>query len=426
MRMLWLSLRTGFVELWEHKTRSFLSLLSVAIGAGVFLSSFSSIYDAHCRVRKSLELSGEGRFSLRSSYARSAEEKSVILTMGDLRAISAAMPWLYMIYPIDVSWQKMSFDGASSFYAGVAGITPDWRKRDWQYRLEGRFIDDYDVENASKVCLLILPGQLSGEDRAMRKAFMKNWSRWSGFDKYVSRNTVTPGSKVKMGRYELTVVGLLHEPPQEEDYRFRMGAQFDAVMPITTFNDMLSQDQNNVGQIVIDAGPARKVEQAKRIAQVALESRHGPIKELECEDFREVLSLQMARTVKEAMSTLALGLAALLAGGIGIMNVTLAIVFSRIKEIGIRRAIGATRGEIIMQFLTETLLLGFFGGIIGIVLGYYGVGNILLGDFSHTSKLTWWMPLISIAVAMAACLMFSLLPAYRAARLDPVEALRTE
>ncbi|HOX22548.1 MAG TPA: FtsX-like permease family protein, partial [Elusimicrobiales bacterium] len=214
--------------------------------------------------------------------------------------------------------------------------------------------------------------------------------------------------------------------PKDEDYRFNVGGRLNAVMPITTFNAITGAGVKNIRQIVIDAGSAKKVEQAKRLARIVLESRHGPMKQLECEDYREALNLKMTQTVKQAMSTLALGLAALLAGGIGIMNVTLAIVFSRIKEIGIRRAIGATRGEIIMQFLTETLLLGFFGGLVGIVLGYYGVGNIMLGDFTHTTKLTWWMPVISIAVAMFACLIFSLLPAYRAAQLDPVEALRTE
>jgi len=426
MNMLWLSLRTGLVELWAHKTRSLLSLLSVAIGAGVFLSSFASIYHAHARVRRSLALSGEGRFTIQTSYSQK-EEDSLVLNMQDLYALRRAMPWLYMIYPLDDSWQNTEFeDGSKVDYSYYLGITPDWRKRDWQYQLEGRFIDDYDVENAARVCLLVVPGAMRPEQRALYKVYTKN-QRWlTGYKKYVTRNVVRLGSKIKAGHTDLTVIGLLREPSEEDDERFIRGMRPQVIVPFTTHNLLTGGGRNRIDQIVMDTGNARRVEQAKKITHDVLESRHGPVKELKIEDLREALELQMNQTIKTAMSTLALGLAALLAGGIGIMNVTLAIVFSRIKEIGIRRAIGATRGEIIMQFLTETLLLGFFGGIIGIALGYYGVGNIMLGDFSHASKLTWWMPLISIVVAMMACLVFSLLPAYRAAKLDPVEALRTE
>ncbi|HOX23785.1 MAG TPA: ABC transporter permease, partial [Elusimicrobiales bacterium] len=206
MRLFWLSLRTGLLELKAHKTRSFLSLLSVAIGAGVFLSSFASIYQANYRVRKSLELSGEGRFSLTPSYSRNDKEKSVVLTLLDLQAISKAMPWLYMIYPMDRTWFDAVFEDGSKVDMSFLGVTTQWRKRDWQYKLEGRFFNEYDVENAAKVCLLVLPGAMKAEERAMRKAYEKNWKWWSGLDKYVARNTVRIGSKVKVGRYELTVI----------------------------------------------------------------------------------------------------------------------------------------------------------------------------------------------------------------------------
>ena len=426
MRLLWLSLKTGLVELRAHKTRSLLSLFSVAIGAGVFLSSFASIYDAQMRVRKGLALAGEGRFSLTPSYGNTGSEKDLKLSMGDFEAIRKAIPWLYMVYPRNNWGNRSTFEDGSEVNLYFNGITPEWRKRDWEYKLEGRFLDDYDVDNAMPVCLVVLPGAMRPEWKVLRKAFMRNRRRRTEqrFDDYAERNSVRIGSKIRSGNMVLTVVGLLYEPPAGESVHFGRGPG-DVILPITTLNRM-SGSGSTVSEIVIDTGRASTVEQAKRMAQVVLEGRHGPIKELSCEDYREALNVYLAQTMREALATLTLGLAALLAGGIGIMNVTLAIVFSRIKEIGIRRAIGATRGEIIMQFLTETLLLGFFGGLVGVALGYYGVGNIMLGDFTQTSKLTWWMPFLSVGVAMLACLVFSLLPAYRAAQLDPVEALRTE
>ena len=127
------------------------------------------------------------------------------------------------------------------------------------------------------------------------------------------------------------------------------------------------------------------------------------------------------------MSILIMGIICVLAGGIGIMNVTLATIFSRIKEIGIRRALGASKMDILLQFVLEAMLLGFLGGILGIFLGLAGIRWFLKGV--QWMEIATFEPIhfaISLLIAAGTGLIFSVYPAYTAAKMDPVEALRYE
>ncbi|PYS86044.1 MAG: multidrug ABC transporter substrate-binding protein [Acidobacteria bacterium] len=116
----------------------------------------------------------------------------------------------------------------------------------------------------------------------------------------------------------------------------------------------------------------------------------------------------------------------LLVGGIGVMNIMLVSVTERTKEIGIRKAIGATRGAIVFQFLLEAMTLTFFGGLIGIMLAV-GISNLLMALIpSMPAKVEMWMIMLSIGVSVGVGLLFGVLPARKAAKLDPIECLRYE
>ena len=108
------------------------------------------------------------------------------------------------------------------------------------------------------------------------------------------------------------------------------------------------------------------------------------------------------------------------------MNVTLATIYSRIKEIGIRRAIGAARSDIMSQFIIEAMLLGFLGGVAGIFVGLAGIQYLASQGDTEMMMLQWWMPFCAIVVAVLTGFLASLYPAYQASRLDPIEALRYE
>jgi len=114
-------------------------------------------------------------------------------------------------------------------------------------------------------------------------------------------------------------------------------------------------------------------------------------------------------------------------GGIGIMNIMLVSVTERTREIGIRKAVGASRNDILMQFVIEAMLLGFFGGIAGISLGLTGITYIAAkGMRGGAEPLVWWHLLATLGISVGAGFLFSLYPAYQASKMDPVEALRYE
>ena len=119
-----------------------------------------------------------------------------------------------------------------------------------------------------------------------------------------------------------------------------------------------------------------------------------------------------------------MGIVAMIAGGIGIMNVTMAIIFSRTKEIGIRRALGASRRDILFQFITEALLLGLCGAILGMAIGY--ISLLYMAEGTGQMTFSWWVVAASILIALTTSFFFALYPAYQAALLKPVNALKYE
>lgn len=123
---------------------------------------------------------------------------------------------------------------------------------------------------------------------------------------------------------------------------------------------------------------------------------------------------------------MAVGLISLLAGGIGIMNVTLAVVYSRIREIGIRRAVGARRIDILVQFVLESMVLAMLGGLAGVGLGAAGIWQVPRYMREVEASVTPGIVMICLGISVAVGLFFSIYPAYEASKLDPVEALRYE
>ena len=127
---------------------------------------------------------------------------------------------------------------------------------------------------------------------------------------------------------------------------------------------------------------------------------------------------------KSLNNMLFMGIIAMIAGGIGIMNVTMAVISSRTKEIGIRRALGASRKDILFQFLVEAMLLGLCGSFAGMILGYIAVLHI--AENVRQMTFSWWVVAGSIIIALFTSFIFALYPAWQAAKLNPVDALKHE
>jgi putative ABC transport system permease protein len=228
------------------------------------------------------------------------------------------------------------------------------------------------------------------------------------------------GKTLKMRGKSYEVVGVLEvvEPA------------FGPPVPETSY--MITDDAlalsgaGNVGQIVAEARSAGSVEQAAKEIGARLKSAHDGTEDFNVETQKDLLSVFTLAT--DLLTILLGGIASisLLVGGIGIMNIMLVSVAERTREIGVRKAIGATDTEVLLQFLLEALLLTLIGGLAGIGLGV-GVSALLpeINPIIPTS-VTGTSIVLAFGVSALVGLVFGVLPAYRSARLEPVEALRRE
>ncbi|HNW42889.1 MAG TPA: ABC transporter permease [Elusimicrobiales bacterium] len=425
------SLRTGTLEILHHKMRSFLTFFAISIGVISIMYSLTLIYSMNFRTRKALEVLGHGRLKIQTK--RSYQESTSIdkkeardhITFEDAMALRANFPELPMVSPVTDSGAQFVY-GDYNDWEGVGGITLEWKKRGWIYKVRGRFISQYDIDSYARVCVIIQTGGWFKKPQ-----WMKFYGWKDDFQEFIKHHDLL-GKTVQLGDNIYTVVGILESPPLENNPKtFLDLEEWDAkvMVPVTTYQRLLDSGWGGVGSIDainVDTGKASTVELYKRRMEKTLQARHGGRLRLDIKDFGEIIKTKMADKHRDMYTVLIIGAIAILAGGIGIMNVTLATIYSRIKEIGIRRAIGATRADIMAQFLIEAMLLGFFGGIAGILISMTGIQYLASKGDTDMMMVQWWMPLLSVLAAVLTGFLAALYPALQASKLDPVEALRYE
>ena len=175
----------------------------------------------------------------------------------------------------------------------------------------------------------------------------------------------------------------------------------------------------------MDSGDPATAGRYLREIQRLLAYRHRGERDFDVKDNRELMAGALQKIRGFIASVAAIGIVAMLAGGIGILNVTLATVFSRVREIGVRRALGATRRDIVFQFVAEALFLGSLSGVVGSALGTAAVLWLSPSD-RQVSAFSLVYALASTGMALLVSFLFSVGPAWQASRLDPVVALRYE
>jgi len=350
------------------------------------------------------------------------------LTMADADAIRSAMPWLYMVYP-----RVGNHGSAELVYRGqriegffVQGVGPEWRKRDWVFKLRGRFFDERDLRDASRVCVVLIPPDW------YKKPWWATWWRESAFARFAKRHDLL-GKHLRLKDHDFVVIGTLEAPPVDLDPRWYHWNEPEIVVPASTLSRFFPDENQKekgittrIDDIQVDTGDEKTVNEARRKIETLLKRRHRGEEDFEIHDQRESIQEELNETRRYVLAGLVLGAIALFAGGIGIMNVTLAALFSRVKEIGIRRALGASKADILWQFLIESALLGLAGGIAGVGLGLAGSAYLQRNAQRDLSSITWYHLAAVIAVGVVSSAAFSLVPAWKAAQLDPVEALRSE
>jgi putative ABC transport system permease protein len=415
--------RAGSREIATNKVRSVLSFSAIAVGVGSLLYTLAQTRGMKQELKKTMDLMGPGRITVEGKRDYVSKGLSRGLTADDAEAIAAELPGLYMIYPKADGGARLRY-GRDGVDVGIQGVTPDWRKRDWVFTLRGRFLNRRDVEQGARVCVLRAPGGW------LKKPFWAMYWSWENpFDAFMARHEPL-GRQVLLGEHVFTVVGVLQSPPRDRDPRWFSWEDPDVLVPVTAYHRYLagegSEAPRRVREIKLDTGDEKTVASVKTRIAALLKRRHRGEEDFEVKDMREEIEQEMSQSGKYTMAAMVLGGVAIFAGGIGIMNVTLATIFSRIKEIGVRRALGASRSDILAQFVVEAALLGAAGGIAGIGLGLSGIWYLKNNTDRELASMAWQHAVLAVGAAGLVSAAFALLPAYQAAKLDPVEALRSE
>lgn len=428
------SVSVGISAIHRNKMRSLLTMLGIIIGVAAVLAMIS-IGDGAKEIvlRDAEKMGGANQFMvLRTWYKRIGNRlvrnrSNEYLEYEDAVAIEAECPSVSLVTPIVrhwTNWLIQAADGAE-MRGGYNGVDASYQvAMDWRMK-EGRFITDEDVEKATTVCVL-------GDEAAT--TLFGNKSPLGQEIKIVRRGSYYDawGRKTwKRLTERLTVVGTF--VPRGTSLRF--GWSFDnfIFIPISTAQKRFT-GTDNINEFVVYAHTVEEVPKAVEEVKSVLRKRHR-----NQDDFVQIFEMHAGMAQLEKISKIIKitlgGIAgfSLLVGGIGIMNMMLVAVTERTREIGLRKALGAKRLDILLQFLIEAVIMCAFGGKIGVGLGILaGEGMAMLAvkivkivpEWPAVISLEW--VLIAVSVSAIIGISFGIYPAIKASSLSPIEALRTE
>lgn len=347
------------------------------------------------------------------------------LTMEDAKAIMRVVPGVELISP-EIVLPTSIIQNAKLEKAKCVGITNAFFEVNNLDIGEGSFFHDRHIEDGTAVCVI-------GKNIQTRFFSQEN----------------PVGQKIKCGNTWLTIIGVLEKRIASDQSIEKLGIRdynADVYVPVSTallrfknraviskkdlddgWDDGQEKSKNyhQLDRMVIRVQDSKTLQSTADVIARLLKRRHQEVIDYELE-IPELLLEQQQKTQDTFNLVLAViaGIS-LLVGGIGIMNIMLASVLERIKEIGVRRSLGATQKDIVLQFLFEAIFISLAGGVIGMILGITAAKTI--ASYAQIpTVISMWSLLVSFGVAAAVGLVFGIVPARRAAKEDPIKALRTE
>ena len=425
------AIKVGIKNLMLHKLRSVLTVLGVILGAGSVIAMLAIGEGSKRQALEQIRQLGANNVIVRSvkpgqgggeqSDTTASQQQNIVLEYGlkyqDLERIKATIPTITDVVPIALIQKPVFFEHHWIPNGRILGTTADYQ-RVKKFRLRrGRFVTAADDWNTANVAVL-------GAGAAQRL--------------FQFRDPI--GQPVLLGDDVYRVVGVLAGHSSGNSTPGAVGQQdlnddifiplscvrhrFGEVQSISSAGSM-NFEKTELNEITIRVADASHVSQTAGMVRAILKRSHPNE-----DDFRLVIPLELLRRAEEEKRiwNIVLGSIAgisLAVGGIGIMNIMLASVTERTREIGVRRALGAKRRDITLQFLIETMLLSSLGGVLGVLLGI--CIPIVVSHFSEIETVVqWWSVLLAFGISVAIGVVFGIYPARRAAMMDPIEALRHE
>ncbi|HEY9395475.1 MAG TPA: ABC transporter permease [Nocardioides sp.] len=404
------TLATAWDAVRSHRLRSLLTMLGIVIGIASVILTVGLGQGAQDQVKSQISALGSNLLivspgsSTDSSGVRGGFGSASTLTLSDAEALDddAAAPDVKAVAPVTTSNAQLD-TASTNWTTSLVGATTTWPQVRKREVATGRFFTSEEVASGAKVVVL-------GADTAAE----------------LFTGPASPvGETVSVGGTALTVIGVLESTGASSS-----GSTEDdtAVTPMGTAKSLTGSTSSSVSTVYVEAVSDEALPAAYQEINALLLNLHGvSADEADFSISSQDSLVETANATNKTLTVLLGGIAAisLLVGGIGVMNIMLVSVTERIREIGLRKALGATPSVIRRQFLAEASLLGLAGGVVGIVIAAVGAWG-LPGLIDQPVSLSLLATAAALVTSLALGVGFGVYPAGRAARLTPIDALRSE
>jgi ABC-type antimicrobial peptide transport system permease subunit len=408
------NLKMALDTLRANKLRSLLTVVGVVIGVWTVMTIASIISGIDETVKREIESFGTrsiyitkfnpgirvGRLS-REERMRKELTYDDAIAISNLPAVEISVPFLDITNNFFGQKVLVSREGKTSAAVALQGTLPDFERAGVQIVVEGRFFSQFENDTNQEVCVI---GSKVADD----------------FFPYSS----PVGNTLDVGGREFRVVGLLQK---REQFLTGGGSDDQNNVVYVPFNVARKLKPNADDVYILAVGRMGLMQEAQDqitdLLRVRRQVPFGKPNNFGLETADALLENFRAITAGVAIAMVVISSVGLMVGGIGVMNIMLVSVTERTREIGIRKAIGARRADILMQFLIEAMTLTGMGGLIGLAVGWL---TTLLIRLVVPSYVPLWAPIGGFVASVGIGLIFGLWPAWKAARLDPIEALRYE
>ena len=408
-------LKMGVASLFAHKLRSLLTMLGMIFGVGAVVAMLSITAGAQKQMMAFIDQLGVNNIIVEANEATDRDTLQTVraispgLTFRDFRAITLNVPGLQALSPRKRFKPTKILPKTNSEMPQLIGVLPNYADINSLKLIEGRFFTEQENQDSDPVCVL-------GQQTKIGLL---------GYDPAV-------GKWVKVNDTWLQVVGVLTSAATSDSDVAGVQAMDRnnlVISPLNTvmrrFEDATSYLRDEIDGIYMKVNTGVDSIETSNVVRAILSATHK-----DAGDFTIVVPAGLLEQKKQTqfifnIVMICIAGISLLVGGIGIMNIMLATVLERTREIGIRRAIGARQADILRQFLSEAVLISIAGGLVGIGFGF-ALSQIIASAAGWSTVVTFSSIAVAFGVSVFIGLLFGIYPAVQAAKLDPIEAIRYE